>query len=260
MSQIADDYFCEECFSFIYGDEAIAYRVIRKDKTKAEKITIKVQPTSEVQVIADFDANANEIQTAVLKCARWIWESVNIFKQAKQHAQPKQYISGDMMFYLGRRYVLKVIENPSSGNSIKLTRGQLQVCLKQFDENKQSKVKAMVKQWYRQRAEIVFKERINAVLPNTPWVKEQPPFKILAMQKQWGSCSIKGNIMLNPHLIKAPKECIDYVIAHELCHIAEHNHSERFWRLLSETNPNWKDVKLKLDGMAELYLGLEKNA
>ena len=76
----------------------------------------------------------------------------------------------------------------------------------------------------------------------------------MVMKKQWGICSTKGNLILNPHLVKAPKECIDYVILHELCHIAEHNHSERFWRLLTQVMPNWKEVKAKLDGMAELYL------
>lgn len=79
-------------------------------------------------------------------------------------------------------------------------------------------------------------------------------FRVMAMKKQWGSCSTKGNLMLNPHLVKAPKECIDYVILHELCHIAEHNHSERFWRLLTQVMPNWKEVKAKLDDMAEMYL------
>ncbi|SJN30518.1 Putative predicted metal-dependent hydrolase [Psychrobacter sp. JB385] len=41
---------------------------------------------------------------------------------------------------------------------------------------------------------------------------------------------------------------------HELCHIAEHNHNEHFWRLLTQVMPNWKEVKARLDGMAELYL------
>ncbi len=76
----------------------------------------------------------------------------------------------------------------------------------------------------------------------------------MAMKKQWGSCSTRGSLMLNPHLVKAPKECIDYVILHELCHIAEHNHSDRFWRLLTQVMPHWKEVKAKLDEMAELYL------
>lgn len=60
--------------------------------------------------------------------------------------------------------------------------------------------------------------------------------------------------MLNPHLIKASNECIDYVVLHELYHIAEPNHSEKFWRLLTQAMPNWKEVKAKLDDMKEIYL------
>ncbi|MGP4971841.1 M48 metallopeptidase family protein [Psychrobacter aquimaris] len=96
--------------------------------------------------------------------------------------------------------------------------------------------------------------RLKVLLPKASWVKNVPLYKILIMQKQWGSCSTKGNLILNPHLVKAPREYIDYVILHELCHIAEHNHSENFWRLLTQVMPNWKEVKARLDGMAELYL------
>ena len=71
------------------------------------------------------------------------------------------------------------------------------------------------------------------------------------MQKQWKSCSTKGNLILNLHLAKAPNERINYVILHKLCHIAEYTHSER---LLTQVMPNWKEVKARLDGMAEFYL------
>lgn len=59
-----------------------------------------------------------------------------------------------------------------------------------------------------------------------------------------------------PHgyLVKAPRECIDYVISHELCHLQEHNHSPRYYRLLAKLMPSWEGVKDRLDGMAELLL------
>ena len=60
--------------------------------------------------------------------------------------------------------------------------------------------------------------------------------------------------MLNPHLVKAPGECIDYVILHELCHIKEHNHGQGFYRLLGQVMPEWRNIKQRLDGMAELLL------
>ena len=60
--------------------------------------------------------------------------------------------------------------------------------------------------------------------------------------------------MLNPHLVKAPRDCIDYVIVHELCHLKEHNHGPQFYQSLGRLMPDWKAVKARLDGMAELLL------
>lgn len=65
----------------------------------------------------------------------------------------------------------------------------------------------------------------------------------------WGSCSASGKITLNPQLVKAPRDCIDYVILHECCHLMEHNHSERFYRLMGQVMPEWEDVKKRLDGL-----------
>lgn len=77
---------------------------------------------------------------------------------------------------------------------------------------------------------------------------------MLWIKRQLVSYFNQDNLLLNSHLIKASKECIDYVILYELCHIAEHNHSDKFWRLLTQVMPNWKVVKTQLDSMAELYL------
>ena len=115
-------------------------------------------------------------------------------------------------------------------------------------------IKKWVMGWYEHRAYIIFHQRLAELLPLANWVNGLPNLTIMPMKRQWGSCSTSGRILLNPHLVKAPKECIDYVLLHELCHIAEHNHSERFWRLLTKVMPDWKVNKAKLDEMAELYL------
>ena len=245
-----------EEYSFVYGDEAVTYSVIRKPlaEGKKRKIAIKVHPNCEVVVNAPEDAERADIHEAVMKRAKWIDNALQEFRAQQEHVQPKHYVSGEMQFYLGRRYVLKVLEDAEAVPVVKMQRGKLLVTLKRFDERKQAHVKAMVRRWYHLRAERVFHERLAALLPQTTWVEGIPSFRVLPMSKQWGSCSAKGSLMLNPYLIKAPKACIDYVILHELCHIAEYNHSERFWRLLSRVMPQWREVKSQLDGMAELYL------
>lgn len=242
-----------ELFSFVYGEEAIPYRVLWSPDQAAEKVKIKVYPNAEVLVNAPAQTSPEQIHQAVMKRARWIWQSVTNFQQSRADVIDKHYQSGDMMFYLGRRYLLKVMQTDDKPK-VKLNQGQLQVCLPDGEPQRQQQVERLVNRWYRQQAERVFHERIDALMIQADWVTEVPPFKILSMQKQWGSCSIKGCLMLNPHLIKAAKPCIDYVILHELCHLAEYNHSERFWKLLTLVMPNWKVHKARLDGMAELYL------
>lgn len=246
----------KEEYSFVYGDEAVCYEVTRKPhlEGKKRKISIKIHPNCEVLVSAPEDADRNDIHQAVMKRASWIYDALKEFRSQLEYVQPKHYVSGEMQFYLGRRYVLKIVEDAGASPTVKMTRGKLLVQLRHFNENKTAMVRALVRNWYKVRAERIFYERLTELLPHTTWVDGFPSFRVMPMNKQWGSCSAKGNLMLNPHLIKAPKECIDYVILHELCHIAEHNHSEKFWRLLTSVMPNWKEVKSKLDGMAELYL------
>ncbi|WP_375750016.1 M48 family metallopeptidase [Vibrio sp. HN007] len=246
----------KEEYSFIYGDEAVSYEVVRKPHPEGikRKITIKVHPNCETVVTAPDDADRTDIHEAVMKRAKWVYDALKEFRDHLEYVQPKNYVSGEMQFYLGRRYVLKIVEDNDALHTVKMTRGKLLITLTRFNEDKTAMVKALVSNWYKVRAERIFHERLAELLPQATWVKGIPSFRVLPMQKQWGSCSAKGNLMLNPHLVKAPKECIDYVILHELCHIAEHNHSERFWRLLTSVMPHWKEVKARLDGMAELYL------
>jgi predicted metal-dependent hydrolase len=78
------------------------------------------------------------------------------------------------------------------------------------------------------------------------YLSEPKEIRFKRMETRWGSCNVKQAIVLNPELIKAPKACIEYVIVHELCHLREMNHSVRFWRLVSETVPDYKNIQNKL--------------
>ncbi|MGB3918817.1 MAG: YgjP-like metallopeptidase domain-containing protein [Thiothrix litoralis] len=144
------------------------------------------------------------------------------------------------LVYLGKQYLLKVLEDPNVMPQVKLLRGKLEVTLRQKSA---VKVQQLVNDWYKVRAKEVFAKRLEAMLEQTLWVVERLPLRILTMQTQWGSCSPQGRLTLNPHLVKAPRECIDYVILHELCHLAEHNHSERFYL-----------IKARLDARAGGYV------
>ncbi len=129
--------------------------------------------------------------------------------------------------------------------------GQIRITLPCFDR---AAVKRRLNDWYWAKAEDYLGRRLSEVATRIAWIDDEPELKLLAMRKQWGSCSPSGAIHLNPWLVRAPRECIDYVIVHELCHLREHNHSRRFYSLLDRQMPGWRHTKTRLDGMAELLL------
>jgi len=242
-----------------YGEEIIRYEIVRRNslpdaKVKRQKVLIKVHPDQRVVATVPDEATGSSIQGAMLKRAHWIWKRIHEFATNQEHVMPKQYVSGETQFYLGKRYVLKVAVDAERKPCVKLKSGLLIVTLKQDASNSHLKIKRLLESWYADKAKVVFAERLKQVAPKASWVIGVPLFQIMVMKKQWGSCSVKGTLMLNPHLVKASKNCIDYVILHELCHIDEHNHSEKFWRLLAQVMPSWKEEKFKLDDMAEVYL------
>ncbi len=239
-----------QAMSFIYGDEWINFdREPRPHATS--RVLIKVHPDCRVVVSAPEEADDLAVLTAVKKRGRWIYRQLRDFRKQLEYITPRKYISGESHYYLGKQYLLKVIEEPAGLQRVKMLRGKLEVSLRQKSPEK---VRQLLIDWYKTRAKDVFAKRLEAMLEQALWVNAQPPLRILTMQTQWGSCSPSGRLTLNPNLVKAPRECIDYVILHELCHLAEHNHSERFYRLMGQVMPKWEITKERLDGMAGMIM------
>lgn len=231
---------------FTYGDEQIAFERVKRTHATG-RVLIKVHPDCRVIASAPEDADNQAVLAAVKKRGRWIYEQLRDFRKQLENITPRKYVSGESHYYLGKQYLLKVIEAPDQAQGVKLLRGKLEVSVRSKNPEK---VKELMTNWYKLRAKETFSKRLDSMLEQALWVGERPPLCILTMKTQWGSCSPNGLITLNPHLVKAPRECIDYVILHELCHIAEHNHSDRFYRLMSQVMPNWESTKCRLDSLA----------
>ena len=157
-------------------------------------------------------------------------------------------MSGEPLHYRGRRQRLKVSVNADSAIETRMRGAFITATV---PEHAPRIIKSTLDAWYRQRARELFADRLAAVAAPLRWVKQLPPTRLQFMTVQWGSCSPSGRITLNPLLVKAPRECIDYVLLHELCHLLHHNHSPKFYRTLDRHMPNWRVVKVKLDNMAE---------
>ncbi|MDQ6994781.1 MAG: SprT family zinc-dependent metalloprotease [Mariprofundaceae bacterium] len=234
--------------SFVYGDKAYEYSVQRMSNRK-KSISIQVLPDAAVEVKAPLHTDTQIIIETMQKRARWVVHHVEQIKYQNAQVLPREYVSGETYFYLGKRYQLKVVH--SDRNQVKLSRGMLIVEITHISPEK---IKCLLENWYKERAQIVFKKHLKVIASNIDWLNELPPLTIRQMKKQWGSCSPKGRISLNWNLVKAPTDCIAYVITHELCHLKEHNHSKKFYALQALHHPNWKPIKTKLDHMANQIL------
>lgn len=234
--------------SIWYGDERINFSVRYNDDLK-RKITVSVDEKGSVRVAAPRGVDLEDVRDAVRKRARWISTKVRGFKSQTADLIPRSYVSGETHLYLGKQYLLKVQHDPKATPGVKLIRGQLVTTVRTKDKDEPRR---QLLEWYRTHALETFTRRVTELSKEIPWLraKEPPPVRLLAMKKQWGSCSPSGRVLLNPALVKAPRECIDYVILHELCHLKEHNHSPQFYRLLSSVLPGWEQKKQRLDRLA----------
>jgi predicted metal-dependent hydrolase len=227
-----------------YGTTTIHYRLEHRER---RTLGIEVHPDGQVRVIAPEDAAIITVQARVLKRAGWILKQQREFASYPPPQPARKYVSGESHRYLGKQYRLCVtIGKPEQ---VKLSRGFLNVTATEPD-----RVQALLERWFRARAEAVFSERIAVCLERvSPFGVIHPgDFKLKRMEKRWGSCTADGTIYLNPYLIGAPKECIDYVITHELIHTVHLHHKRRFYALLSRCFPDWQTVRTKLNVSMEL--------
>ena len=231
-----------------YGDTRISFDVRRQPARSRQSVAIHVEPDG--QVLADAPALASDakIRAALTKRLRWVHSQLQEIHERRKHVLPREYVSGESVYYLGRRYRLKVLPDEEEP-PVRLRGAYLQVAI---GNRNRDAVRSALDVWYRHQARRVFHERLLVVCQQLSWVRKQlPPTTLRHMQARWGSCSSQGRLTLNPALVRAPRECIDYVLIHELCHLKLHNHSPRFYRLLDAHIPNWKRIKQRLDGLAE---------
>jgi len=246
MTDVARGLVGEHCIR--YGDEVIRFRVRVQPDRRVPRVAIHVETDGRVLVDAPSGATSASVVDAVRKRSMWISRHVAAARERHDGLQGREYVSGESLQYLGRRYRLKVAVEKATPVHAALRGAYLVVTAPQRSAEP---IRDAVDAWYRQRAKEVLAHRLEAVAANLRWVRSVPEMRLRNMTVQWGSCSPAGRITLNPMLVKAPRECIDYVVLHELTHLQHHNHSPAFYRTLDRHMPTWRAVKAKLDGMAE---------
>ncbi|RJQ14459.1 MAG: M48 family peptidase [Nitrospiraceae bacterium] len=230
--------------SLKYGRDHIAFEVIY---TKRKTMEIAVHPDAIVIVKAPTGTAVNKIAARLAKRARWIRKQLNYFQQFIPCTPPRQYAGGESHLYLGRQYRLKIRKAKKS--DVKLKGAYFEISTP--DHKSRETVKGLIDQWYKEHALRIFTQRLEICFEKAKGLKVPlPNIQLRKMSKRWGSCGTAGYILLNTELIKAPLYCIDYVIMHELCHLKDHTHSHKYYRLLAKFMPDWQRRKERLESAA----------
>jgi predicted metal-dependent hydrolase len=225
-----------------YGSSEIEYELTFSAR---KTLAIHIHPDRSIVVDAPIGTELSSIEYKVIKRGGWILRQQRELEQYPSASPlPRRYVSGEAYRYLGRQYRLKVIED--TVERVTLSRGYLTVSV--GDPAYKPHIARCIEQWYHSHAKRVFLERLAGCFPRVqPLGMECPEMLIRPMKARWGSCSAAGRITLNVKLIQVPKDLIDYVLLHELCHLKEHNHTSAFYALLDSVLPDWRERRRRLN-------------
>lgn len=224
-----------------YGKNAIAFNVqFRPRKT----VAIAVTPDKSVVVTAPEKADLAVVDRRVKDKARWILKQQQFFEQFIPRTPVRRYVGGETHLYLGRQYRLKI--HSADDSRVKLLGQYLHIHTPTPTEP--FTVKQLLDNWYLNHAKVKFQERLDHCFQSFSHLGQpQPILKTRTLQKRWGSLTSTGTLLLNRDLIRAPRQCIDYVVVHELCHLKHPDHSSQFYNFLSLMLPDWEKKKLQLE-------------
>ena len=212
----------------------IDVQIVRKD---IKNLHLAVYPPDgRVRVAVPEHVTDDNIRLAVISKLAWIKRQQQDFKDQPRQSE-RQYVSGECHYFLGKKYRLELIEREGKPDIKLLKSGKLKLYVKQGAtlETKET----LLNEWYRTE----LKKRIPDLLAKWQPVigKKANEWGIKKMKTKWGSCNIeKRRIWLNLELAKKPPECLEYILVHELIHLHERHHNERFKERLEKALPNWR--------------------
>lgn len=218
--------------------QTISYVLQRKN---VKNVNLKVRPDSTVIVTASKKVPDVYVEQVVRKKAPWIIKNIRHFDQKRRLKEKQEYMDGEIIYYLGQQYRLKVLP-AENGEAVNIK--QNEICFFMKDTSDFYRKEKLFNRWVKEQAQLVFHQSLDKMHAQfyRYHVLKKPMITIRTMKTRWGSCSWnKQKITLNTKLIHGPRDCIDYVVLHELTHFIHRKHDAQFYDILALIMPEWKE-------------------
>lgn len=219
----------------------INVQVVRKD---IKNLHLAVYPPDgQVRVAVPKHVSDDNVRLAVVQKLTWIKKQQQDFLDQPRQSE-REYISGECHYFFGKRCRLELIGRNGAPEIKLLKSGKLKLFVRP-EASVESKEKVL-NDWYRKELKKVIPELLDkwqAIIG-----KRADAWGVKKMKTKWGSCNIEQRrIWLNLELAKKPPECLEYILVHELIHLHERHHNQRFKELLEQFLPHWRTSQKTLN-------------
>ncbi len=200
-------------------------------------------PTGRVRIAVPLSVNKETIRLFAVSKIGWIRRNQRKFKEQERFS-PREYKNRESHYYQGKRYLLNVIEVDESPKIV--LRSKTYIDLYTRPETTIAKRHEIMNEWYRiqlkrQIPELIEKWEEKLNVNDVEW-------QVKLMKTKWGSCTVeKRRIWVNLELVKKPIHCLEYIIVHEMVHLLERHHNERFIAFMDKYLPKWRSFKDELN-------------
>ena len=242
-----------------YGPLRLEDRVIHYEITRRARVTrrihLELSERGGLRVVAPRRMSQRDIHHTLLENPLYVARFLDQARDQRASQPPLRYVDGERHLLLGKRYPLDIWQSRGTRPRLEWLHDRIRLTFPEAPEA--DAVRDLLLKGYRQRALEDFAARLEGICAAAPWTRRRsPPLRLRRMKASWGTCSAEGVITLNPLLLRAPPECVDYVIAHEGCHLRQLNHGPRFYALQDQLSPAWREARQHLHDKGQLYLQL----
>ena len=199
-------------------------------------------PAGKVRISAPSHMSLSTIRVFAISKLGWIKSQQRQLREQERES-PREFLERESHFVWGKRYLLRVVEgHQASGVEL----GQEKLTLRTQPGWKAERSQSLLEEWYRGQVRayampLIEKwEKVMGVTVRRLFVQR--------MKTRWGSCTPeRGYIRLNTELAKKPRDCLEYLVVHEMAHLHEPTHNQRFLALMDQYLPNWPALREKLN-------------
>lgn len=222
--------------------ENIEIEIVKKN---IKNLNLSVNPPyGDVRLSVPKKMNDEAVKCFAISKLDWIKKQREKFKV--QEKCNIEYKSGELHCLFGKKYELKVVEN--NGRQFAELNGEHIILYVRKDSSLEKKEK-IIQEFYREKLKSVVPEYIEK-WENIIGVNIES-WAVKIMKTRWGTCNTRNRkIWINLELAKKSKDCLEYIIVHELTHLLERYHNKIFYNYMDEFLPHWKNLKMELNGMS----------